>query len=108
MLAFKDARTFGDGPVPRRVAAFEAQHQGVRVKTEALGAASDEQHQFFVIQPGERARTRAEFNMMMLDVSWMLESARGLAVRLTDSLHQATAGGVASGLETSPGTAAMM
>ncbi len=40
---------FGDDPVPRLVAAFEARHPGIRVKTEALGSSSDEQHQFFVI-----------------------------------------------------------
>jgi len=48
-VVFKHARMFGDDPVPRLVAAFEARHPGLRVKTEALGAASDEQHQFFVI-----------------------------------------------------------
>ena len=37
-VVFKHARMFGDDPVPRLVAAFEARHPGIRVKTEALGS----------------------------------------------------------------------
>src|SRR5712692_3696166 len=75
-IVFKHARMFGDDPVPRLVAAFEARHQGVRVKTEALGASSDEQHQFFVINlEGARGRG-AGVDVMMLDVIWVPEFAR--------------------------------
>jgi multiple sugar transport system substrate-binding protein len=86
-LVFKHARMFGDDPVPRLVAAFEARHPGVRVRTEALGASSDEQHQFFVINlEGARGRG-AGFDVMMLDVIWVPEFARaGWLLDLTDSL----------------------
>ena len=40
-VVFKHARMSGDDPVPRLVAAFEARHPGIRVKTEALGSSSD-------------------------------------------------------------------
>lgn len=77
-VVFKHARMFGDDPVPRLVAAFEARHPGVRVKTEALGAASDEQHQFLVINlEGASGRGRGPgFDVMMLDVIWVPEFAR--------------------------------
>jgi multiple sugar transport system substrate-binding protein len=88
-VVFKHARMFGDDPVPRLVAAFEARHPGVRVKTEALGAASDEQHQFFVINlEGSLGRGRGPgFDVMMLDVIWVPEFARaGWLLDLTPSL----------------------
>jgi multiple sugar transport system substrate-binding protein len=88
-VVFKHARMFGDDPVPRLVAAFEARHPGVRVKTEALGAASDEQHQFFVINlEGSLGRGRGPgFDVMMLDVIWVPEFARaGWLYDLTPSL----------------------
>jgi multiple sugar transport system substrate-binding protein len=88
-VVFKHARMFGDDPVPRLVAAFEARHPGVRVKTEALGAASDEQHQFFVINlEGSLGRGRGPgFDVMMLDVIWVPEFARaGWLYDLTSSL----------------------
>ena len=86
-IVFKHARMFGDDPVPRLVAAFEARHPGVRVKTEAMGASSDEQHQFFVINL-EGARGRGVgFDVMMLDVIWVPEFARaGWLLDLTDAL----------------------
>ena len=86
-IVFKHARMFGDDPVPRLIAAFEARHPGIRVKTEALGASSDEQHQFFVINlEGARGRG-AGFDVMMLDVIWVPEFARaGWLLDLTDAL----------------------
>ena len=89
-IVFKHARMFGDDPVPRLVAAFEARHPGVRVKTEALGSSSDEQHQFFVINLegslGRRGRGPG-FDVMMLDVIWAPEFARaGWLLDLTPSL----------------------
>ena len=88
-LVFKHARMFGDDPVPRLVAAFEARHPGVRVRTEALGSSSDEQHQFFVINlEGSLGRGRGPgFDVMMLDVIWVPEFARaGWLYDLTASL----------------------
>src|SRR5712691_3649082 len=88
-LVFKHARMFGDDPVPRLVAAFEARHPGVRVRTEALGSSSDEQHQFFVINlEGSLGRGRGPgFDVMMLDVIWVPEFARaGWLLDLTPSL----------------------
>src|SRR5436190_13028071 len=88
-VVFKHARMFGDDPVPRLVAAFEQRHPGVRVKTEALGSSSDEQHQFFVINlEGSLGRGRGPgFDVMMLDVIWVPEFARaGWLLDLTPSL----------------------
>ena len=88
-LVFKHARMFGDDPVPRLVAAFEARHPGIRVLTEALGSGADEQHQFFVINlEGAGARGRGPgFDVMMLDVIWVPEFARaGWLLDLTPSL----------------------
>src|SRR6266852_3815053 len=88
-IVFKHARMFGDDPVPRLVAAFEQRHPGVRVKTEALGSSSDEQHQFFVINlEGSLGRGRGPgFDVMMLDVIWVPEFARaGWLLDLTPSL----------------------
>jgi multiple sugar transport system substrate-binding protein len=86
-LVFKHARMFGDDPVPRLVAAFEARHPGVRVKTEALGSASDEQHQFLVINLEGAGRGGPGFDVMMLDVIWVPEFARaGWLLDLTESL----------------------
>src|SRR5918995_2204479 len=88
-LVFKHARMFGDDPVPRLVAAFEARHPGVRVRTEALGSGADEQHQFFVINlEGSGSRGRGPgFDVMMLDVIWVPEFARaGWLLDLTPAL----------------------
>src|SRR5262245_20616696 len=88
-LVFKHARLFGDDPIPRLVKAFEARHPGVRVKTEALGSSTDEQHQFFVINlEGARGRDRGPgFDLMMLDVIWVSEFARaGWLLDLTSSV----------------------
>ena len=88
-VVFKHSRMFGDDPVPRLVAAFERRHPGVRVKTEALGSSSDEQHQFFVINlEGSLGRGRGPgFDVMMLDVIWVPEFARaGWLLDLTPSL----------------------
>ncbi len=95
-VVFKHARMFGDDPVPRLVAAFERRHPGVRVKTEALGSSSDEQHQFFVINlEGSAAAPVGSlggghgpgFDVMMLDVVWVPEFARaGWLLDLTPSL----------------------
>ena len=73
-LVFKYARILGDAdPLPELLREFEAANPGVRVKGEALPWASDDQHQFYVINlegqsPG--------FDVMMLDCIWVPEFAR--------------------------------
>jgi multiple sugar transport system substrate-binding protein len=88
-VVFKHGRMFGDNPVPRLVAAFEARHPGIRVKTEALGSSTDDEHQFYVINlEGSAGRGRGPgFDVMMLDVIWVPEFARaGWLLDLTPSL----------------------
>ena len=77
-IVFKHGRMFGDDPVPRLVAAFEARHPGIRVKTEALGSSTDDEHQFYVINlEGSLGHGRGPgFDVMMLDVIWVPEFAR--------------------------------
>jgi len=84
-LVFKYARILGNAdPLPELLRAFEAAHPGVRVKGEALPWASDDQHQFYVINleghsPG--------FDVMMLDCIWVPEFARaGWLLDLTSRL----------------------
>jgi multiple sugar transport system substrate-binding protein len=73
-LVFKHARILGPSdPIPALLREFEAAHPGVRVKSESLPWASDEQHQFYAINlegasPG--------FDVMMLDLIWVAEFAR--------------------------------
>jgi multiple sugar transport system substrate-binding protein len=73
-LVFKHARILGPAdPIPALLREFEAEHPGVRVKSESLPWTSDEQHQFYAINlegasPG--------FDVMMLDVVWIAEFAR--------------------------------
>ena len=73
-IVFKHSKLFGD---PAAFAAllreFEAQHPGVRVRAETLPSASDEQHQFYVIN--QRGGS-ADFDVLALDVIWVAEFAR--------------------------------
>jgi multiple sugar transport system substrate-binding protein len=82
-VVFKHSKLFGD---PRAFAAlinrFEERHPGIRVRTEALPASSDEQHQFYVINLRAESAT---FDVMALDVIWVAEFARaGWLSDLTD------------------------
>jgi multiple sugar transport system substrate-binding protein len=73
-LVFKYARILGNAdPLPELLRAFEAAHPGVRVKGEALPWASDDQHQFYVINLEGRS---PGFDVMMLDCIWVPEFAR--------------------------------
>ena len=73
-LVFKHAKILGPAdPVPGLLRRFEAQHPGVRVRSEALTWSSDEQHQFYVINLEGGA---PPFDVMMLDVIWVPEFAR--------------------------------
>jgi multiple sugar transport system substrate-binding protein len=73
-LVFKHARIFGNAdPIPGLLREFEAAHPGVRVRSEALPASSDEQHQFYVINLEASA---SGLDVMMLDIIWVPEFAR--------------------------------
>lgn len=82
-LVFKHGKLFGD---PQAFAAlirrFEERHPGIHVRTEALPAGSDEQHQFYVINL--RAGS-ADFDVLALDVIWVAGFAR--AGWLADLTH---------------------
>jgi multiple sugar transport system substrate-binding protein len=73
-LVFKYARILGEAdPLPGLLRSFEAAHPGVRVQGEALPWASDDQHQFYVINLEGRS---PGFDVMMLDCIWVPEFAR--------------------------------
>lgn len=73
-IVFKHSKLFGDPQAfDVLIKRFEENHLGVRVRTEALPASSDEQHQFYVINL--RAGS-ADFDVMALDVIWVAEFAR--------------------------------
>lgn len=73
-IVFKHSKLFGD---PAAFAAllreFEDRHPGVSVRAEALPSASDEQHQFYVINLRGGS---SDFDVLALDVIWVAEFAR--------------------------------
>ena len=85
-LVFKYARILGNAdPLPKLLRQFEAAHPGVRVKGEALPWASDDQHQFYIINLEGRS---PGFDVMMLDCIWVPEFARaGWLLDLTTYLQ---------------------
>jgi multiple sugar transport system substrate-binding protein len=85
-LVFKYARILGNAdPLPELLRKFEAAHPGVRVKGEALPWASDDQHQFYIINLEGRS---PGFDVMMLDCIWVPEFARaGWLLDLTSALR---------------------
>lgn len=90
-LVFKHSKLFGN---PRALAAliaeFEARQPRVRVRTEALPSASDEQHLFYVINLRAGAR---DFDVLALDVIWIAEFARaGWIADLTELMPPAERG----------------
>ncbi|HSB41315.1 MAG TPA: ABC transporter substrate-binding protein [Methylomirabilota bacterium] len=87
-LVFKHAKILGPAdPVPGLLRRFEADHPGVRVRSEALTWSSDEQHQFYVIN---LEGAGPPFDVMMLDVIWVPEFARaGWILDLTASVPPA-------------------
>ncbi len=73
-IVFKHGKLFGDPQeFDSLIARFEAANPGVRVRSETLPAASDAQHQFYVINL--RAGS-ADFDVLALDVIWVAEFAR--------------------------------
>lgn len=87
-LVFKHAKILGPAdPVPGLLRRFEAEHAGVRVRSEALTWSSDEQHQFYVINLEGGS---PPFDVMMLDVIWVPEFARAGWIRdLTEAVPSA-------------------
>jgi len=73
-LVFKHAKILGPSdPVPRLLRDFEAQHPGVRVRSESLTWSSDDQHQFYVVN---LEGGNAGLDVMMLDCIWVPEFVR--------------------------------
>ncbi len=73
-IVFKHARILGESdPLPGLLREFEAAHPRVRVRSEALPWASDDQHQFYVINLEGKS---PGLDVMMLDVIWVPEFAR--------------------------------
>jgi len=73
-IVFKHGKVVGDpAPVKKIIARFEAANPGVKVVEETLPAATDEQHQFYVINLEGRS---AAFDVLSLDVIWGPEFAR--------------------------------
>ncbi len=90
-LVFKHAKILGPSdPVPRLLREFEAQHPGVRVRSESLTWSSDEQHQFYVVN---LEGGNAGLDVLMLDCIWVPEFvARRLAARPHAIRHAGGAG----------------
>src|SRR5262245_47436103 len=73
-LVFKHAKILGPSdPVPGLLRDFEAQHPGVRVRSESLTWSSDEQHQFYVVN---LEGGNAGLDVLMMDCVWVPEFAR--------------------------------
>src|SRR5690606_3303926 len=92
-IVFKHAKLFGDpAAFDALLRDFERQHAGIRVRAEALPSASDEQHQFYVINLRGGA---TDFDVLALDVIWIAEFARaGWIADVTDLLPAAEQGGL--------------
>ena len=73
-LVFKHGKVVGDpAALTFLLRRFEASHPGVRVREEVLPAATDEQHQFYVINLEGRS---ADFDVLAMDVIWVPEFIR--------------------------------
>jgi multiple sugar transport system substrate-binding protein len=74
LIIFKHGKIAGDpGSFRKLLDRFERENPGIRVKDETLPAATDEQHQFFIINLGSGSR---DFDVLSLDVIWVPEFAR--------------------------------
>lgn len=73
-IVFKHGKVAGDPkPFAELLARFEAENPGIRIQDETLPAATDEQHQFYVINlEGESA----DFDVLAMDVIWVPEFTR--------------------------------
>ncbi len=81
VVVFRHPKLFGDPAALERLFAEFERESGIRVRSETLPSASDEQHLFYAInlQAGSR-----EFDVFALDVIWVAEFARaGWLVDLT-------------------------
>lgn len=73
-IVFKHGKVVGDpAPVRKLIKTFEERNPGIRVKEETLPAATDEQHQFYVINLEGGSD---EFDVLALDVIWGPEFAK--------------------------------
>lgn len=73
VLVVKHGKLFGDpAPFAALLAEFERRHRPVTVRSETLPAASDTQHQFYVINLSAGA---ADFDVFAADVIWIAELA---------------------------------
>jgi multiple sugar transport system substrate-binding protein len=73
-LVFKHGKIAGDAePLSRLLDEFEKKNPGIHIKDETLPAATDEQHQFYVINlEGESS----SFDVLAIDVIWVPEFTR--------------------------------
>ncbi len=73
-LVFKHGKIAGD-PAPFRevLAQFEKENPGIRIQEEILPSATDEQHQFYVINLEGKS---GDFDVLAMDVIWVPEFAR--------------------------------
>ncbi len=73
-IVFKHGKVVGDPePIRELIREFEHLNPGMKVKEETLPAATDEQHQFYVINLGGGSK---EFDVFSLDVIWGPEFAK--------------------------------
>ncbi len=73
-LVFKHGKIAGDpGPFREVILQFERENPGIRIREEVLPAATDEQHQFYVINLEGQTN---DFDVFALDVIWVPEFAR--------------------------------
>lgn len=73
-LVFKHGKIAGDPePFARLLKSFEEKNPDIRIKDEILPAATDEQHQFYVINIEGKS---ADFDVLAMDVIWVPEFSR--------------------------------
>ena len=73
-IVFKHGKIAGDPEsLQRLLRKFEEENPGITVKDETLPAATDEQHQFYVVNMEGKS---ADFDVLSMDVIWVPEFAR--------------------------------
>ncbi len=73
-IVFKHGKVAGDPePIKKLIERFEERNPDVRIKDETLPAATDEQHQFYVINLEGKS---SDFDVFAMDVIWVPEFAR--------------------------------
>ncbi|MGH9509416.1 MAG: extracellular solute-binding protein, partial [Terriglobales bacterium] len=70
----------------RLISEFEAENPGVRVREQVLPAATDEQHQFYILNLPART---GDFDVIDMDIIWVPEFARaGWLLELTPHISE--------------------